>query len=782
MLTNSHAHSPLQSSSQSKNQSLTILPVVIALCLVVMIGVINQFQQNTIAVQPATADASIFSGERAYQQLQILLAEDRPHSVDSQANRVVEKRLIQQIRNLGYQEQIQEAYTCHNFRSDGQRLGFSRCANVRNIIVHIPGTQTGKGILLSSHYDSVPAAPGASDAGAALASLLEIARLLTLENPARNNITLLFNEGEETGLLGAKAFMEQHPLAKNLQVAINIEARGTTSRGVLFETGEDSAWLIKHYADTTPAPLSSSLFYEIYKVLPNDTDLTVFKQHGLQGINFAHADNEPHYHTPLDKLDNLDVGSLQHHGDNVWGVLEQIKEVDLNDIVLGNLVYTDVLGLVLVQWPESWSLPISILLLVLLIELVFLLRKKAALSFKPFIIGLLQCVMLTGVSMVVAFVVQILVQKISGHQSPWRANALPLQIALWSLILWLALCWAYCFCRRAQVLPLFLALLFWLILFSIAASYWVTGISFLFILPSVAGLFVLATFYFQPSWPLSRLAVPLPMCTAIVFLPVAYFIQVSVGFQFSMLVGLLFSFIAVSLLPILALASASRKQLRHLVMTLAIVPFAAIVMACIQKPYSAFKPQPVNIMYLQYNNNAALAVGAMENKLPDSLQSEFGESLLEPVFPWSTIPYHSVETNFINLPETRLHILSDETDINKRTVSIRFQSELPQSAGLYFAIPASSGLIQIETAGELSYYDNASPVAGDYMVYQCVGETCQQRVFTLSFSNTEALDFIVANVQFGLPETLQKIADKRGEAATQRQNGDQTFVFSTVPL
>jgi Zn-dependent M28 family amino/carboxypeptidase len=227
--------------------------------------------------------------------------------------------------------------------------------------VHIIGSSHEKGILLSAHYDSVPAGPGGSDAGAAVGTLLETARLLSKLPQPRNTIILLFNEGEEFDLTGARAFMEQHPYAKSLQLALNIEARGSRGKSVLFETGEDSGWLIKHYMRTTPAPLSSSLFYEIYKLLPNDTDLTIYKEHGLQGLIFAHAQGEPHYHTPLDNLENLDKGSLQHHGDNVWGIINAIKDIDIDikNVQTGNLVYTDVLGLFIIQWEEDSSLWIS---------------------------------------------------------------------------------------------------------------------------------------------------------------------------------------------------------------------------------------------------------------------------------------------------------------------------------------------------------------------------------------------------------------------------------------
>ena len=45
------------------------------------------------------------------------------------------------------------------------------------------------------------------------------------------------------------------------------------------------------------ARATSSLYGEIYKFLPNDTDLTPFLKAGITGYNFAFIGNVAHYHT-----------------------------------------------------------------------------------------------------------------------------------------------------------------------------------------------------------------------------------------------------------------------------------------------------------------------------------------------------------------------------------------------------------------------------------------------------------------------------------------------------
>ncbi len=103
----------------------------------------------------------------------------------------------------------------------------------------------------------------------------------------RNDVIFLLTDGEELGLLGAAAFVNEHPWAKDVGVALNFEARGTGGPVRMFETSEQNGWLIRRFAQAAPYPRTDSISYEIYRSLPNDTDLTVFKRHGYAGLNFA---------------------------------------------------------------------------------------------------------------------------------------------------------------------------------------------------------------------------------------------------------------------------------------------------------------------------------------------------------------------------------------------------------------------------------------------------------------------------------------------------------------
>ena len=99
---------------------------------------------------------------------------------------------------------------------------------------------------------------------------------------------------------------------------VNVEARGSRGDSVLFETGANCGWLLDLYAEHAPRPRASSLTYEVYRRMPNDTDFSVFrKQSEKPGVNFAFIGGYSDYHTANDSLANLDPASLQHHGENL---------------------------------------------------------------------------------------------------------------------------------------------------------------------------------------------------------------------------------------------------------------------------------------------------------------------------------------------------------------------------------------------------------------------------------------------------------------------------------
>ena len=88
-------------------------------------------------------------------------------------------------------------------------------------------------------------------------------------------------------LAHVKAIARAHPWAQDVGVVLNLDTRGNAGPSYMFETSQGNGWLIRQYAQAVPRPLAASLSMDIYRIMPNDTDLTIYKQAGMAGLNFA---------------------------------------------------------------------------------------------------------------------------------------------------------------------------------------------------------------------------------------------------------------------------------------------------------------------------------------------------------------------------------------------------------------------------------------------------------------------------------------------------------------
>lgn len=338
--------------------------VVVTFLFVVAITTLLLHLWQSQLIAPSGAGHTAFSEEHAFATLSGLLKEERPHTAGSPENAVVRDRIIAELKSAGYAPEVQAAFQCDPApRNPG-------CAAVENIVAVHKGTGGGKAVLASAHYDSVPAGPGVSDDGAGVAVVLELARAFAAKT-TRNDVIFLLTDGEETGLRGARAFAERHPLMRRVGVVVNFEARGASGPSMMFETGPGNARLIDLFASAVARPSASSVSYEVYRLLPNDTDFTVYRESGLSGFNFGFINSAALYHSVRDNLQRVDPRSLQHTGEHAFEVTGALADADLATLrASADAGFFDVFGLVTVVWPAAINLPIALLALLGLIGLV----------------------------------------------------------------------------------------------------------------------------------------------------------------------------------------------------------------------------------------------------------------------------------------------------------------------------------------------------------------------------------------------------------------------------
>ena len=285
-----------------------------------------------------------FDAGRAKARLARVLGDQAPHPADTGPSDGVRDRLVAQLRAMGLNPRVAERFTCNGLL---KQRGVA-CARVRNVAVTI-GPAEGRHLLVNSHYDSVPVGPGASDAGMGVATMMEVAGLLKDRRLARP-VTFLFNEGEELGLNGARAFLESDPVAARVDSLINLEARGVSGPVNMFETSVPNAPAMRTFAEAVDRPVANSLGVSVYKQLPNYTDVNTFEERGWLTLNLAPMGNETRYHSPTDDLQGMDVATLQHMGDQTLALASGLAAGPVPQGG-GELLFMDLAGRQLITLP-----------------------------------------------------------------------------------------------------------------------------------------------------------------------------------------------------------------------------------------------------------------------------------------------------------------------------------------------------------------------------------------------------------------------------------------------
>lgn len=306
--------------------------------------------QKTPPPKPATIATTEFSAARAMQHLSWIAAE--PHPTGSAAAARVRDQLVNHLRQAGLQVSVQRGQAAAEYgKGDGRGV---RAANVENVVAVLPGRDRSlPAVLLMAHYDTVPHSPGAADDGLGVAVMLEISR--ALQNDLRQrDVVFLFTDAEEAGLLGARAFFASHPLSSRIGTVVNLEARGSSGRAVLFETGPGNAALLGTFAKLAPQPLGNSLTGFVYRYMPNGTDFTVPAQKGIPGLNFAIIGSQIDYHAATASVTNLDPGSVQHMGAQVLPLVRRLATSATLPTSTQDAIYSDLPGGWMISVP-MWS-------------------------------------------------------------------------------------------------------------------------------------------------------------------------------------------------------------------------------------------------------------------------------------------------------------------------------------------------------------------------------------------------------------------------------------------
>ena len=356
-----------------------------------------------------------FSVENALNHLEVI--SKKPHYTGSQYHEEVKNYLVDELNLLGLKTEIQNQVVLSSWG-----VG----TNAANIIGTIEGTNDGKSLVLLTHYDSRHhSSYGASDAGSGVATILEGLRAFLSNNKKHlNDIHVVFTDAEEIGLLGAQAFVKNHKLVDDIGLVLNFEARGSGGPSyMLIETNGKNGNLISEFKKASPQfPAANSLMYSVYKMLPNDTDLTVFREQAdINGFNFAFIGDHFDYHTSLDTFDRLDRNTLLHQADYFMSMVNHFSKINLSELDSEkDYVYSNFPIIKFIYFSNSWIFPLLIFSIIFFLFIIYLGLAINKLSVQ----GILNGILALTISLFICLSFTIVLWKTISHFNPGIIKAL----------------------------------------------------------------------------------------------------------------------------------------------------------------------------------------------------------------------------------------------------------------------------------------------------------------------------------------------------------------------
>ncbi len=716
------------------------------------------------AVLSAAVSPELFSADRAVRHLAVIA--EKPHPIGSSEHSVVRDYLVRELSNAGLEPQIQQATVA---TEKGPPIEVS---TVENVLARLAGTSGGKAVLLVAHYDSVPNSFGASDDGSSVAALLETLRALKAGPPLKNDVIFLFTDAEESGLLGARAFVNEHPWAKDLGVVLNFEARGNSGPVIMFETTDDNGWLITQFAHAAPDPVAYSLSYEIYKLLPNQTDFNVFRKAGMAGFNFAQIDGLSHYHTSFDNRQAVDESSLQHHGTYALALTRHFGNLDLSQTKERNAIYFDLFGDVLVHYSSLWVIPLTLFMCALFVAVVIVGFRKGKLTVRGLGLGFLSLFVSLVIASLASWLLWKLVWLIRGGPP---LEAIQSRLLLMSFVaLALATTTAvYVLVRnRADIINLGTGALLWWLILMIVTSIFLPGGSFLFHWPLLFGLIGLGWMILAPPGKSTLNILILGLCAVpgiVLLVPTIY----------QMFVGLTLNWVPLVIALTVLLFGLLMPQLRFVVAPFKwVLPGVSVAVAIVLlvagglSNYGSTDRQSSPIYYA-LNTDTGKAVWASDPTRRDERTSALftgGEQkgmLSDFAYARKSREYTLSSAPVATLPAPQMSVLEDKTTDGVRAIRMRISS--PRQAGIFFVYLDSQAEV-VKTLVDNKVIDDGSKKPWGLRID---GFPQQGIELQLLVRASEPLKLRLVDQSYGLP-TLP--------GSVSQSNSDFTFLAKSFTL
>lgn len=740
------------------------MSLVRVLALIGFVFVVLMGAGVAVTPPPLRAEGAEGFDARATQaRLTRLMGEESPHPVDSDAQDAFRDRLIAEIRALGFEPILRDEFACR----PQPRAPLVDCGRVRNLIFSI-GPESGPAILAASHYDSVPAGPGASDDGIGLSVWLEIARMLKDEQLTRR-VIFLISDGEEQALLGAYAFTKSDPLFADVEALVNLEARGTRGPAIFFETNQPNADAVNVYAPSL-RPVANSVMADAYKLMPNSTDVSVLTRDGLDVINIAILDGQEDYHTPQDSMASQDPRTVQHMGDHALAITRALAtEQDRSST--NSLVYTDVAGRAFISAPTI-AVQISLALSALIAFAAFW-RAGGERRWRTFAAPILGLVLAGGVAFGVGFLLSVIRPGADywwAHPEPTRAWCIligVLGLLLAALIL------------KANAASARQASMFWFAALGLVLSLLLPGISILFVVSAlIYALGCLIAFAWKPAEVIG--AALAALVALLIWAPSLFLTELALGFDFPFATSILIAVLGFTWFGTIVRYRGEGGWTIPAA-AVGIAAIGCVIGAVVVPAASRARPQPLNFYYYVNadTNEGRVLAGSARRALPREYASERFEEFF--ALPGDKNPYWATAAEPAqSVAAPQIEVIGTEMQGERRIVRLRLHTN-----GVYrswIRLPRTANPVSASINGLVTAFADVGETT-DYVNVACQGRACDNAEIVITLDGAaEPGDWHIIGLQPGASPAAQRLIAMRPQTATAIQFGDSTVTIATLQL
>lgn len=280
----------------------------------------------------ASAQQPVLNKKQLLQDIQVLAADSMQGRLSgTPGNQMAQEYIEKRFRQIGLKP-FGDDYK-HHFKLEGKGVVVDKATN---LIGYVKG-RSNKVIVVTAHYDHVGVKEGqiyngTDDNASGVGGLLAAAAYFKKNKP-KHTIIFAALDGEELGLKGANAFLENPPVAlQNIVLNVNMDMLSINEEGQLYASGTYHNPYLKPLLEKVKPRQNAKLLIGHDQPEQGQDDWTSqsdhyqFHKRQIPFIYFG-VEDHPHYHKPSDDFDKVNQA---FYPDATGLVIDFIKVADKN--------------------------------------------------------------------------------------------------------------------------------------------------------------------------------------------------------------------------------------------------------------------------------------------------------------------------------------------------------------------------------------------------------------------------------------------------------------------